>query len=51
MLEEGLLKLHKSSLKCKAKGTAKKEQLKKKFFQITAHIFFSFFFISTPPTS
>ncbi len=37
--------------KCKAKGAAKKESIENTFFRITKHVFFSFFFILTPPIS
>jgi len=43
MLSKGLLKLYKSSLKCKAKGPAKKRAVKKiRFFELQNMIFFSF---------
>ncbi len=51
MLYECFLKLYKSSLKCKAKGLAKKELSKKKmFFSNCKMHFFSFFFLLTPST-
>ncbi len=51
MLQECLLKLYKSSLKCKAKGAAKIEQERKYVFSNYKTRFFSFFFTLTPPTS
>jgi hypothetical protein len=43
MLQECLLKLNKSSLKCKAKGLAKKRAVKKHmFFPVAKHDFFHF---------
>jgi hypothetical protein len=51
MLQECLLKLYKSSLKCKAKGAAKIEQESKYIFSNYKTGFFSFFFTLTPPTS
>jgi hypothetical protein len=50
MLQEHLLRFHKSYLKCKAKGPAKKEQQRKFVFLNPKTLFFSFFFILTPRT-
>jgi hypothetical protein len=50
MLQECILKLYKSSLKCKAKGAAKIEQERKYVFSNYKTRFFSFSFTLTPPT-